>query len=251
MNKKYKSHKETVIGNAIKLLIDGGMKANDIESKLLVGFEERKLKTAKCRMRKIIKTQIHENGGYDCCGEEDIIIDDSLRDFLYGTLIGDGYLRKNKGGKSNYGYSDVSKNVILYVANELTRNKFECNIYYHAGVWVVETKRYKKLSDFRNLFYPNEKLITPDICLTPNILKWWYIDDGTYIKNKGGAAKIYCKKDQRYNKHVHDQLKQILNWDIKWQKDGIYIPSIKMNEFFNYIGGCPIKEYLYKWGVNE
>ena len=180
-----------------------------------------------------------------------------LLSFFIGTLLGDGTIRKagrrSKGTNYYYVYSDKNKSVCSYVKEFLESYGFKCSLVNwkanNKTYYATQTNSRPEFKTLRQLFYPKSKgrAIVPNIIITPDVLKWWYIDDGYFCKSLKYAVISRLKKD--YNPFVIKQLKTLFGDGVKWRDYVIYIPKGKVKSFLSYIGECPVDDYSYKWGV--
>lgn len=123
------------------------------------------------------------------------------REYLFGSLLGDDYLRKNKGGK----YPS------LRVAHSIEQRKY-VNWKYHiwesivpggikrnvpiktsTGVYFMDrftTAAHPDFKEFFEIFYQDSRKVVSEKILhnlTPLSLAVWYMDDGYYKRHRGRA----------------------------------------------------------------
>lgn len=177
------------------------------------------------------------------------------KEIIIGLLLGDGSMRiMKKGITPYYSHTDKHPEYIQYLINYFESIGIECgkmkyNI--HNKCYCFQTKTYKCFNELYNLFYPNKKIL-PDIKLTPLILKYWYIGDGSLCKQTGTNRKKVQIDCIHRNDFILDQLRNIFgencNYYDNWH---YYISSTYTKDFLNYIGECPIECYEYKWSLED
>jgi hypothetical protein len=171
---------------------------------------------------------------------------------LIGTILGDGHLTKNKlnGESSLYiGHSVKQKEYIKYKYNILKR-WIGCKVYslfHKIGDTKYETlnfvtRRNKKITELRNLFYKENIKIVPFKYLTDNFDEYslfiWYLDDGYNYKTKGCE---FCSESfsEKENLFLIDLLEKKFKIKARLRKCKnkfrIYITKKDKKDFFKLI----------------
>jgi DNA-binding CsgD family transcriptional regulator len=192
-------------------------------------------------------------------------------EILNGAMLGDGSLIISKNGRNpQFTYNSKSKQHVKYVTQEFMQYSYKEGIKYYEKYDNRTKKTYNSYSfrsisdkgflEIYNKWYKNGvKHLPKDLILTPTICLIWYIGDGGIINNQkhnGQYIKLstHCFSKKEQEKILIPQLKQ---FNAKLYKVGIsknniaqyaiYIPKKSMQNFLNYIGKCPFKDYKYKW----
>lgn len=158
---------------------------------------------------------------------------------IYGSLLGDGYMRIMDGRKDAFleinhsikakNYVDWKYNILknICISEPKQRDTNDGRIAYR-----FFTKQSSELTKIYNLFYKNKRKVIPkSLVLDPVILAVWYMDDGS----KTSTSDIYLntqqfsEKDQKYLLHLLRQIgvKARLNKDKKYYRIRILKESIK------------------------
>lgn len=188
------------------------------------------------------------------------------RNILYGAMLGDGCLYKNKNAlNAQFVYTSKSKQHVEFVS------KYFKDMLYKEGIKYVtyHDKRTDKLYErytfrtisnptFQNekdLWYSNGKKIIPDgFKINSTICLIWYIGDGAICNNKHSQYIQLSTDCFTYDEVIYlcDQLSEFEAKPMR-QKDvyRIYIPHHKIKSFLTYIGECPFSDYSYKWNFKN
>ena len=179
------------------------------------------------------------------------------RDVLYGAMLGDGCLCKNKHGlNAQFTYGSKSKQHVEFVCESFKDMLYKDCIKYLTYFDKRTNKSYERYAfrttsnpTFRyekDKWYLNDKKILPnDLILTSTVCLIWYIGDGCichsnntqYIKL---ATQCFSKEEQE--EILIPQLQEfeahLIKADISSNgehKYFIYIPRRKINKFFQKI----------------
>lgn len=159
------------------------------------------------------------------------------KSLIVALTIGDGSISPE--GRLAINHCDKQKEYIEYKAEIInriiggkpvtihkTKNKINDKVYYG---WAIRKCCKCKLSEFRELFYPNgKKVITREILdyLTPEGIAIWYMDDGNLSAEKIDG-KIHAYKlgiatylTQEENQVIIDYFKEKWNIEFHSHKDG-------------------------------
>jgi len=186
------------------------------------------------------------------------------KNIIIGTVLGDGHLVKNKkkGESCLYlGHSIKQREYIEWKHSQLNR-WIGCKTYslkHKIGNKTYETlnfvtRRNKKFTELRNIFYRNNKKIFPVDFVRNNInefsLAVYYMDDGYNYLNKG--CEFCCES---FSKEENEEFIKILdnNFGINCQlrtirkkEYRIYIKKSEKMKFFNIIKKYIIPSMSYK-----
>lgn len=223
------------------------------------------------------KFDIRNRSEAQCVHHKELNIDEEL---ITASLLGDGALEKSNHRSIESIPLFYKKNKYKSHLNIVARsfyNNFEDYIKeeehyykykgekYSSKIFVFRTFVSKKLVQFYENWYGNNTkkyIIPPDIPISPKVLLHWFLDDGSCsyrnrkeIKNpkKKSATLIFCTES--FNKNDQQILTDRINKEYNLRAKltpiknsfRIKIPTIKINDFFDIIGECPIDELQYKW----
>ena len=186
----------------------------------------------------------------------------TFKEFLICSLIWDCSLRIIKKGRNPYyTHTDKNKQAILYFKQIFEKEGIKTSkiwINKHSKCYCFQTEARKEFLEFYNLFYPNtSKKELPNINLTPTILLFWYMGDGS-IKKQKGTLNNACQISNKFgNSFILNQLKSLFNNNSNYYKEKnrqvglFYIPHKGFIKFIDYIGECPIECYKYKWIIRR
>lgn len=202
-----------------------------------------------------------------------MFLNDIQKDYLYGAMLGDGCLCKNKYGvNGQFTYTSKSFQHVDFVSkpfeNMLYKEGIKYTSYFDKRTGnTYERYSFRTISDpgfekERKLWYPdNKKHIPNTLKLNPTICLIWYIGDGGICNSRNNQIiklSTQCFEKEEQEDILLPQLSDFHATLMKTDKssDGnqqyyIYIPHSKMHNFLNYIGGCPFEDYLYKWQFRE
>lgn len=170
------------------------------------------------------------------------------RDVVYGSLLGDGYITKS----GTFELETKEKEFAQLIYNSLPKELFQSKQPVEYRYWRVYTIVQEWFKELRNDWYIDGKklLIPKDMELTPTILLHWYLGDGHFSKHRDAPVltSIFV------NTGVATKKLRELGFEVsQYGPYGkVYKILIKDKEkYFEYIGGCPISCYDYKWKKNS
>jgi len=145
----------------------------------------RKIKEILQQMKIPIRTY-HESHRQPKLEKESI---EKSRNLILGTLLGDAHLRKPEGKvkTSLYTHINTKKEYSLWIQKQLDKLKIQTNFYAKENKDVkntkpsyrVRTKKYSYFYQLRQEWYPEGiKIVPKSLELNPEILLYWYLDDG-------------------------------------------------------------------------
>ena len=190
---------------------------------------------------------------------QSIPITQEQREFLFGTLMGDGNLclfGKHKNtvfGRTNHCLEQekycIHKEKILQplvYQTKYTSKKVDGKEYQSCYYCV---KPNTNLLDMYYMFYKNGKKDVPEdlSLLTPKAMAWWFMDDGT-ASSRCSISIATCSFSLDGLLRLKDFLKRQYDIDITIQKDfKIYFSSKSAIKFYNLVKDYIIDEMLYKF----
>lgn len=182
-----------------------------------------------------------------------IDINDSLKCFLYGLLLGDGSLVYAPNRKSCcYAHTDKNHSYLLWLKKQFTSFGIETSdIKPHTNnSWNIKTKWYRNFVELRREWYPCGKKKIPKIQMSPITLFNWYIGDGSFDKKSKSKKVVICSEFDQDGKQAMSDLINSLEIKTSVYYNCIYIKAESRTAFFNYITShnYPIpKCYIYKF----
>lgn len=194
-----------------------------------------------------------------------LTINDFEKEVLYGALLGDGCIHKNKGGRnSQFSYTSKSKQHVEFVYNLLKNILINRRIESYSVYDKRTNKTYSghrirsehniAFNVLKDKWYDDKKRLPDDLKLTPTVCLLWYIGDGALCHHERGQY-IQLSTDCFTYEEVLFLCNQLKEFDAKPKRNAdvyrIYIPRNKIPEFLNYIGECPFEDYRYKWDYKE
>lgn len=205
-----------------------------------------------------------------------VSLSDHQREILYGALLGDGSLIKNKNGvNAQFSYTSKSKQHVEFVCNDFMMYSYKEKI----KKVVVHDKRTNKdyvrytfrtisdkgfTSEYKKWYTNKIKHIPKDLVLTPIMCLVWYIGDGGISNSSKSNSQTIKLSTNCFDKKEQEEilLPQLSQFNARLQKAGIgkndkkqqYVICISkenMQDFLDYIGECPFEDYKYKWNVKK
>jgi len=212
-------------------------------------------------------------------------------ELLEGTLLGDAGLQKsNKFSQlSAPYYAKKSKQLdyTVHVASLLTKSSEPKISSYIQTItaknktktyqsWVFRTQSDDSLSRYYERWYPQDKnfvkTIPSDLMLTPRIVLYWFMDDGSttfrnrnreYVNTKWSqktqqVVLTFCSESftKAENEFLVSQLQSFgLSAVVRKCNSGsgsrIQINQSSTRDFFDLIGECPVESMKYKWKLDN
>jgi len=188
-----------------------------------------------------------------------IIIDESLKAFLDGLLMGEG--RLGAINHATYYFQRCAKREWLeYIQKYLNDHGIDSTITpvkaliycKECSVYDLKTKEYVELNTFRKRWYPKgEKRVPKDIDISsPIFLANWYVGSGFLEKGRGITPSIYFfinsfpKEDIEW---LLKQLKNKLNLEGEITKDGkIKLDNASTKKFIEIVKPFIHKDFAHK-----
>jgi hypothetical protein len=185
-------------------------------------------------------------------------ISENFESFIDGCLLGDGNLHSPVGFQAVYHQDSSQREFIYYVSSVFNDNNYLAQSYdydrfdkrtlktYHSysfnSVYSVELQRI-----YNRWYKSGIKVIPNDLLVTPTLLLIFYLGDGQKDRRcKNSVISSECFSKEEVSRLVY--LIQNVGIDCHIQKDNrIRIPSSGFDNFINYIGGCPVGCYQYKF----
>ncbi|MFQ5978325.1 MAG: helix-turn-helix domain-containing protein [Candidatus Heimdallarchaeota archaeon] len=182
-----------------------------------------------------------------------------LKEFLVGSLLGDGHIRKGIFG-SRYQLTSKHQEYIHYAKSIVEKAGYRCNVNQYTTKrkttqFILTTIYSKQLHALREKFYPEDNKIVPDdIELTPKVCLYWFLEDGCLESKRQRITGINLSTigfPLSDNMQLVEKLKTILKVG-----EGIRLTNqnyIRLNKlpalkFIKYIGEhSPVKCFKYKF----
>lgn len=184
--------------------------------------------------------------------------------WINGALLGDGGLLHISDYSAAIDYGSKFPKYLQYVSDALKSfgikqtgkickihdKKYDCYFYCYTSLC------YEELLFIRNKWYPKGKKIVPrDLKLTPLTCQQWYLGDGSLSDPKYGKSSIVLHTTGFPVSDVRWLVDQLINLGFKATRqpstNAIHISTKSTQNFLNYIGPCPAKDYNYKWKLSQ
>jgi len=181
---------------------------------------------------------------------------------LYGELLGDGSLDMQKSyTNARFQWGGNSEDHGLLIHKVL--GDFACYFKVqkrlgHKDTWKIVSKSAAAFTPIhREWYFTGRQAIPNSIKLTPVIVRHWYLGDG-YLKKRPNKRPCIILCSQNYGLNDWDILIREFNriglnpWTEKNNKGYVLRFSTReTNNFFDFIGECPVPYYKYKWLTEE
>lgn len=149
-------------------------------------------------------TVLLRNGSITRKFEKDVTITNLQKEFITGSLLGDGWISNLKYGRKSPCFGiDRKQNDLSYLEWQykfvdnlcsrpiLLKDKFNKTTKKTQKHCLFETRYLPSLLEFRTLWYPNDiKIVPPSLQLTKLIIQIWYCDDGSLEVFDSGNFRI-------------------------------------------------------------
>lgn len=189
---------------------------------------------------------------------QSIIITQEQKEYIFGTLLGDGNLQKF--GKSVMGRNNHSIKQESYCKYKQSKLKnLTYDVKYSTKSLNTTGKRYEscyfcfkpntELLPFYDMFYQNGKRDVPfDLTLlTPRAMAWWFMDDGT-ASGRCSISIATCSFSLNGLLRLKDYLKQTYDISVTIQKDfKIYFTAESAIKFYHLVKDYIIDDMMYKF----
>lgn len=184
-------------------------------------------------------------------------------EWINGEMCGDGYLCSRSPWSAGFSYASKYLEYIQYIADTLKSfgieqageiikrqdKKWGCYSYSY------RSRDYEELLPIHNRWYPDGKKIIPKyLQLTPIMLRQFYIGDGCLKKPKRGRPYITLATNGFIIADVEWLVEQLIKLGFKakmYMTHIIQISTYSTRGFLNYIGGCPVECYKYKFNYQK
>lgn len=200
------------------------------------------------------KSMISKKNSY--ARNETIKLNNEHIKILEGLLLSDGHIDSNKysgrytqGCKHKKFLQHIRKVLPLKWGPIWYDKRWDC---YH-----MKSRFTPTLLEFRNKWYKRgNKIIPRDIKLSKKTLLYWFLGDGSIsFSNKGKfpnsryfeiklSTQGFSRKDVFF---ILNRLREINIYSSLLKSNNLRILSLSKERFFNFMGGCPIDCYKYKW----
>lgn len=193
------------------------------------------------------------------CRRQSIPLTQEEKEFIFGTLMGDGNLTKC-GNNSIYGRTNHSIKQETYC--KYKQNKLK-NLTYSVSYSESSIKKLNKkypqcyfcfkpnteLIPLYEMFYNKGKKDVPEdlSLLTPRAMAWWFMDDGT-SSSKCSISIATCSFSLEGLLRLQKFLKDTYDLEVIIQKDfKLYFSSDSARKFYNLVKDYIIDDMLYKF----
>ena len=168
-----------------------------------------------------------------------IFISEGIKELVEGLLLGDGSINYSPSKKSFcYRHTDKHESYLVFLMKRFNKLNIDCLGIYEdkKGYYHFSTKYYRDFLFFRKKWYPkNKKIIPLDIKITPTMLKFWYIGDGSFDK-KSSSFKITIANDRKnVNRDILIKELKRIGLKISVYSDSFFIRKESWELFFKYM----------------
>lgn len=167
-----------------------------------------------------------------------IELNNDIKDFINGLLLGDGSLIYAPNKKScTYSHSDKNEEYLKWLKVQLETLRIKCStIKPHTNnSWCLKTLWYRDFVELRHRWYPKGKKKIPKLKLTPIVLFNWYIGDGSYDSKSDSEKIVICSEFDNNGKSYINDLMNKTGIKTSIYSNAIYIKKESWNSFFKYI----------------
>jgi len=183
------------------------------------------------------------------------LIGDDL-DVIIGNLMGDASIISPKDNTGKYQHSDTYSEYLEFLTDRLP-SIFDTNVKERKDqdIYYIRSLHTKQLYKIRQEWYTEDgKTLPYTFKINGDILKYWYICDGTLEKDSRPSIAAKWLNDNSFSRIINQldkmgipknciTIKEVRNRDVK----SIRFKNGAIKPFFKYIGSCPVDCYSYKW----
>lgn len=173
-------------------------------------------------------------------------------DILIGDLLGDGSVVP-QNNKARFQSANNKKQYLMFIKNRLPEELYTENCFQRSnGTYSLNTRHTKNLKSMRDKWYPDGKKKLPDdFRLNSTHMLLWYMGDGN-LKNPESAPRVTCSwMTEESLIRVKQQLEEFIGNNVSiYTTEGtnrLLVKQESRDQFFRFIGSCPVEEYSYKW----
>jgi len=189
-------------------------------------------------------------------------ITSDLLDILSGELLGDGSLKKTRGGwSSSYCHTSQYSGYVEWLSSKfmsLGLSQSGRIVHRKDNCWDYQTLSYEELVVLREKWYPHGiKIVPKDLVLNETIVRHWAIGDGVIAHPKVGRPHfILCTNsfDKDSMSVLIEQLSLLgIRATVRNSDNTIYIRKDSTEKFISYISPCPSEiesMYGYKFSYD-
>jgi hypothetical protein len=204
-----------------------------------------------------------EEAGISLSHEYGFEADLSIREIeiIVGNVLGDASLYKRTESSGRYRHDDIHREYLEHIISECPSIFEGCDVKEkeNQDIYYINSRTCEEILDIYDWLhnYEGDKIFPHLIDLSPRVMKYWYITDGTLHEesypmiqcNWLGEEGVKIAANRISNKitncisirgpyHREDRDKPDISIAIK--QEGV-------DDFFEYIGDCPVECYEYKW----
>jgi hypothetical protein len=194
----------------------------------------------------------------------------TMDELVDGCLLGDGHVGIKKTGGIRFSYKSIKEQYVRWLADFVNDHLFrnvkvqiipggtttiQGNFCHYKTAFEYSFGATKLLTPFYDRWYRGGIKVLPDIKLTPNVCRCWYIDDGTIKVGKGQGANITLCCESFRDNDVENLVQMLFHIGIKarsqrrFDRKRIIISSVSVCDFLSYIGEPPTSDVEYKWDL--
>jgi hypothetical protein len=179
---------------------------------------------------------------------------DEAHAILVAGIMGDGHLSQN-GYSVGYQFSNTIEAYVDHVDETLKRDGFgtrrnakENRSSNRKALYDVHSRSNDSLKELKSRWFPDgERRIPDDFVLTPDILMYYYLDDGSLVS---GSKIGNTSSPDRDMEILMSEFKRTMSIEPHINSNGFYFPAEDIDRFFDYIGLPPedLRDaFAYKW----
>lgn len=184
--------------------------------------------------------------------QSDIPLTRFERDVVIGDLLGDGSIVP-QNSKARLQSANNKKQYLTFIKERLPSKLYTDNCFQkNQSTYSLNTRHTETLKDMRDKWYPKgSKSLPDDFKLNSTHMLLWYLGDGN-LKKPESAPRVTCSwmTEESLTKVKH-QLETIIGKNVSIytteETNRLLVKQESRDNFFRFIGSCPVQEYSYKW----
>ena len=186
--------------------------------------------------------------------QKSILISEACELTLFGTLLGDGTMRKKKNAHLEINHSYTQKVLVDWIFSKF-KDLVITEPKWRKGNGKREAYRFATrslpiLTPFYDQFFPKGKKVIPDhLKLNPVTLAVWFMDDGSKSRSSIYLNTQQFTKDEQTK--LIDLLKNQFGIESSFNKDKIYyrirIRTRSVKRFIELVKEFVLEEFKYKF----
>ena len=196
-----------------------------------------------------------------------IEINETIRSFLFGELLGDGSLFSNSKFSALFSEGSKYERYLEWISKTLRESGIQqsgqiikrIQVDRNSTTFHYSSRRYAELKEIYDLFYPNGIKILPSLNFDPLVLRQWYLGDGSLIHPPNSVKPcIQISTDSFTEMEIDfaiEQFRDLGFFATKVRHKKFYrirLSTDSTQKFLNYIGPYPseiedIYGYKFDW----